>query len=41
MFNPISCSIPPLQPFSAAVAHARLADKLGYDSIMFSHIASS
>jgi alkanesulfonate monooxygenase SsuD/methylene tetrahydromethanopterin reductase-like flavin-dependent oxidoreductase (luciferase family) len=40
MFNPISCSVPPLQPFSSAVAHARLADELGYDAIMFSHIAS-
>ncbi len=36
----ISCSIPPLEPFSAAVGHARLAEELGYDAIMFSHIAS-
>ena len=37
---PISAAIPPLEPFDAAVGHARLADELGYDSIMFSHIAS-
>jgi alkanesulfonate monooxygenase SsuD/methylene tetrahydromethanopterin reductase-like flavin-dependent oxidoreductase (luciferase family) len=36
----ISCSIPPLEPFIDAVEHARLADDLGYDAIMFSHIAS-
>jgi alkanesulfonate monooxygenase SsuD/methylene tetrahydromethanopterin reductase-like flavin-dependent oxidoreductase (luciferase family) len=36
----ISAAIPPLEPFHAAVGHARLADELGYDSIMFSHIAS-
>ena len=37
---PISAAIPPLEPFDAAVGHARLADELGYDSIMFSHIAA-
>ena len=36
----ISCAIPALEPFDAAVHHARLADELGYDSINFSHIAS-
>ncbi len=36
----ISCSIPPFESFSAAVGHARLAEQLGYDAIMFSHIAS-
>jgi alkanesulfonate monooxygenase SsuD/methylene tetrahydromethanopterin reductase-like flavin-dependent oxidoreductase (luciferase family) len=36
----ISAAIPPPEPFHAAVGHARLADELGYDSIMFSHIAS-
>jgi alkanesulfonate monooxygenase SsuD/methylene tetrahydromethanopterin reductase-like flavin-dependent oxidoreductase (luciferase family) len=37
---PISAAIPPFEPFDAAVGHARLADELGYDSIMFSHIAA-
>ena len=36
----ISCSVPPFEPFGAAVGHARLAEELGYDAIMFSHIAS-
>ena len=36
----LSCAIPALEPFDAAVRHARVADKLGYDSINFSHIAS-
>jgi alkanesulfonate monooxygenase SsuD/methylene tetrahydromethanopterin reductase-like flavin-dependent oxidoreductase (luciferase family) len=36
----ISCSIPPFAPFSAAVGNARLAEELGYDAIMLSHIAS-
>jgi alkanesulfonate monooxygenase SsuD/methylene tetrahydromethanopterin reductase-like flavin-dependent oxidoreductase (luciferase family) len=36
----LSCSIPPFESFSAAVGHARLAEQLGYDAIMFSHIAS-
>jgi alkanesulfonate monooxygenase SsuD/methylene tetrahydromethanopterin reductase-like flavin-dependent oxidoreductase (luciferase family) len=36
----ISCSIPPFEPFSAAVGHAQLAETLGYDAIMLSHIAS-
>jgi alkanesulfonate monooxygenase SsuD/methylene tetrahydromethanopterin reductase-like flavin-dependent oxidoreductase (luciferase family) len=37
---PLSCAIPALEPFDAAVRHARLADELGYDSINFSHIAA-
>jgi alkanesulfonate monooxygenase SsuD/methylene tetrahydromethanopterin reductase-like flavin-dependent oxidoreductase (luciferase family) len=37
---PLSCAIPALEPFDAAVGHARLADELGYDSINFSHIAA-
>ena len=37
---PVSCAIPALEPFDAAIRHARLADELGYDSINFSHIAS-
>jgi alkanesulfonate monooxygenase SsuD/methylene tetrahydromethanopterin reductase-like flavin-dependent oxidoreductase (luciferase family) len=36
----LSCAIPALEPFDAAVGHARLADELGYDSINFSHIAA-
>ena len=40
MPTPISCAIPALEPFPQAVRHARLVDELGYDSIMFSHIAS-
>lgn len=36
----ISCSIPPFDSFSAAAGHARLAEELGYDAIMLSHIAS-
>jgi alkanesulfonate monooxygenase SsuD/methylene tetrahydromethanopterin reductase-like flavin-dependent oxidoreductase (luciferase family) len=36
----ISCSVPPFEPFTAAVGHARLAEELGYDAIMFSHIAA-
>jgi alkanesulfonate monooxygenase SsuD/methylene tetrahydromethanopterin reductase-like flavin-dependent oxidoreductase (luciferase family) len=36
----ISCSIPPFEPFSEAAGHARLAEELGYDAIMFSHIAA-
>jgi alkanesulfonate monooxygenase SsuD/methylene tetrahydromethanopterin reductase-like flavin-dependent oxidoreductase (luciferase family) len=36
----VSCAIPALEPFDAAVRHARLADEVGYDSIYFSHIAS-
>jgi hypothetical protein len=34
MQTPISCAIPALEPFDDAVGHARLADELGYDSIM-------
>ena len=37
---PISCAIPALEPFDDAVGHAQLADELGYDSIMLSHIAA-
>jgi alkanesulfonate monooxygenase SsuD/methylene tetrahydromethanopterin reductase-like flavin-dependent oxidoreductase (luciferase family) len=40
MRTPISCAIPALDPFDDAVGHARLADELGYDSIMLSHIAA-
>jgi alkanesulfonate monooxygenase SsuD/methylene tetrahydromethanopterin reductase-like flavin-dependent oxidoreductase (luciferase family) len=36
----ISCSIPPFEPFGAAAGHARLAEELGYDAVMLSHIAS-
>src|SRR5258705_7516900 len=36
----ISCAIPALEPFDDAVGHAQLADELGYDSIMLSHIAA-
>ena len=36
----ISCSIPPFGPFGAAAGHARLAEELGYDAIMLSHIAT-
>jgi alkanesulfonate monooxygenase SsuD/methylene tetrahydromethanopterin reductase-like flavin-dependent oxidoreductase (luciferase family) len=36
----ISCSIPPFEPFGAAAGHARLAEELGYDAIMLSHIAT-
>jgi len=36
----ISCSIPPFEPFGAAIEHARLAEELGYDAIMLSHIAT-
>jgi alkanesulfonate monooxygenase SsuD/methylene tetrahydromethanopterin reductase-like flavin-dependent oxidoreductase (luciferase family) len=36
----ISCSIPPFEAFSEAAEHARLAEQLGYDAIMFSHIAT-
>jgi alkanesulfonate monooxygenase SsuD/methylene tetrahydromethanopterin reductase-like flavin-dependent oxidoreductase (luciferase family) len=37
---PISCAIPALEPFDDAVGHAQLADELGYNSIMLSHIAA-
>jgi alkanesulfonate monooxygenase SsuD/methylene tetrahydromethanopterin reductase-like flavin-dependent oxidoreductase (luciferase family) len=40
METPISCAIPALEPFHDAVVHAQLADQLGYDSIMLSHIAA-
>src|SRR4030088_1672775 len=40
MRTPISCAIPAREPFDDAVGHARLADELGYDSIMLSHIAA-
>jgi alkanesulfonate monooxygenase SsuD/methylene tetrahydromethanopterin reductase-like flavin-dependent oxidoreductase (luciferase family) len=40
MQTPISCAIPALEPFDDAVGHAQLADELGYDSIMLSHIAA-
>jgi alkanesulfonate monooxygenase SsuD/methylene tetrahydromethanopterin reductase-like flavin-dependent oxidoreductase (luciferase family) len=37
---PVSCAIPALAPFEETIRYARLADRLGYDSIHFSHIAS-
>jgi alkanesulfonate monooxygenase SsuD/methylene tetrahydromethanopterin reductase-like flavin-dependent oxidoreductase (luciferase family) len=37
---PVSCAIPPLAPFEETIRYAQLADRLGYDSIHFSHIAS-
>ena len=40
MLSPLSCAIPAFEPFDDAVGHARLADELGYDSIMLSHIAA-
>src|SRR5882757_9059267 len=40
MRTPTSCAIPALEPFDDAVRHAQLADELGYDSIMLSHIAA-
>ena len=36
----LSCQIPAMESFDAAVRYARLADGLGYDSINCSHIAS-
>lgn len=36
----LSCAVPALEPFDAAVRYARMADELGYDSINCSHIAS-
>src|SRR5258708_39791089 len=40
MGTPISCAIPAFEPFGDAVGHAQLADELGYDAIMLSHIAA-
>jgi alkanesulfonate monooxygenase SsuD/methylene tetrahydromethanopterin reductase-like flavin-dependent oxidoreductase (luciferase family) len=40
MGSPISCAIPAFEPFGEAVGHAQLADQLGYDAIMLSHIAA-
>jgi alkanesulfonate monooxygenase SsuD/methylene tetrahydromethanopterin reductase-like flavin-dependent oxidoreductase (luciferase family) len=37
---PLSCQILPMEPFASAVEHARLADELGYDSVLCSHIAA-
>jgi alkanesulfonate monooxygenase SsuD/methylene tetrahydromethanopterin reductase-like flavin-dependent oxidoreductase (luciferase family) len=36
----LSCQIPTTEPFNEMVAHARLADELGYDTIACSHIAA-
>jgi alkanesulfonate monooxygenase SsuD/methylene tetrahydromethanopterin reductase-like flavin-dependent oxidoreductase (luciferase family) len=36
----LSCQIPAMESFDAAVRYARMADELGYDSINCSHIAS-
>jgi alkanesulfonate monooxygenase SsuD/methylene tetrahydromethanopterin reductase-like flavin-dependent oxidoreductase (luciferase family) len=37
---PVSCAIPALAPFEETIRYARLADRLGYASIQFSHIES-
>jgi len=37
---PLSCQILPMEPFASAVEHARLADELGYESVLCSHIAA-
>ena len=36
----LSCQIPAMESFEAALRYARIADELGYDSINLSHIAS-
>ena len=36
----LSCQIPAMESFDAAVRYARIADELGYDSVNCSHIAS-
>jgi alkanesulfonate monooxygenase SsuD/methylene tetrahydromethanopterin reductase-like flavin-dependent oxidoreductase (luciferase family) len=36
----LSCQIPAMESFDAAIRYARMADELGYDSINCSHIAS-
>jgi alkanesulfonate monooxygenase SsuD/methylene tetrahydromethanopterin reductase-like flavin-dependent oxidoreductase (luciferase family) len=40
MTAPLSFQLRPSESFAATVEHARLADELGYDSIMCSHIAA-
>jgi alkanesulfonate monooxygenase SsuD/methylene tetrahydromethanopterin reductase-like flavin-dependent oxidoreductase (luciferase family) len=40
MLTTVSCAIPPFAPFAVAVELAQLADQLGYDALMFSHIAA-
>src|ERR1700737_1856351 len=40
MRTPSRWAIPALEPFDDAVGHAQLADQLGYDAIMLSHIAA-
>ena len=36
----VSCQVPAMAPFDAAVRYGHLADELGYESINLSHIAS-
>jgi alkanesulfonate monooxygenase SsuD/methylene tetrahydromethanopterin reductase-like flavin-dependent oxidoreductase (luciferase family) len=40
MGTSISCAIPAFEAFGDAVGHAQLADELGFDAIMLSHIAA-
>jgi alkanesulfonate monooxygenase SsuD/methylene tetrahydromethanopterin reductase-like flavin-dependent oxidoreductase (luciferase family) len=40
MTAPLSFQLRPTESFASTVEHARLADELGYDSIMCSHIAA-
>jgi len=40
MNQPLSCQILPLVPFAEAAGYARLAEELGYDSVLCSHIAA-
>ena len=40
MNSPLSCQILPLVPFTEAAEYARLAEELGYDSVLCSHIAA-
>ena len=40
MNSPLSCQILPLVPFAEAAEYARLAEELGYDSVLCSHIAA-
>jgi alkanesulfonate monooxygenase SsuD/methylene tetrahydromethanopterin reductase-like flavin-dependent oxidoreductase (luciferase family) len=40
MTAPLSCQILPMVPFADAVEYAKLAEELGYDSVLCSHIAA-
>lgn len=40
MTAPLSCQILPMVPFTEAVQYTRLAEELGYDSVLCSHIAA-